>query len=210
LLRGEWRAAQERAQAVSALATAQGFRLFQAYAMVLTGRALAAQGETAPGLAQMRQGLADIQVSGQLAGMVGILSLLAEAYALDGQPEAGLKVLAAALDLVHTRELRMREPEVHRLRGALLLAQHSPGQTPTPARVAEAQACFEQALELARQREARAWELRAATSLARLRQQQGRREAARALLAPVYGRFTEGFDTADLKDAKALLDELSA
>ena len=210
LLRGEWRAAQERAQAVSALATAQGFRLFQAYAMVLTGRALAAQGETAPGLAQMRQGLADIQVSGQLAGMVGILSLLAEAYALDGQPEAGLKVLAAALDLVHTRELRMREPEVHRLRGALLLAQHSPGQTPTPARVAEAEACFEQALELARQREARAWELRAATSLARLWQQQGRREAARALLAPVYGRFTEGFDTADLKDAKALLDELSA
>ena len=178
--------------------------------MLLTGRALAAQGETAPGLAQMRQGLADIQVSGQLAGRVGILSLLAEAYALDGQPEAGLEVLAAALDLVHTRELGMWEAEVHRLRGALLLAQHSPGQTPPATRVAEAEACFEQALALARQRQAGSLELRAATSLARLWQQQGRREAARALLAPVYGRFTEGFDTADLREAKALLDDLNA
>jgi predicted ATPase/DNA-binding winged helix-turn-helix (wHTH) protein len=210
LLRGEWRAAQERAQAVSALATAQGFRLFEAHAMLLTGRALAAQGETAPGLTQMRQGLAVIQASGQIAGMVGILSLLAEAYALDGQPEAGLEVLAAALDLVHTRELRMWEAEVHRLRGALLLAQHSPGQTPPAARVEDAAACFQQALTLARQCQARAWELRAATSLAQLWQQQRRREAAHALLAPVYGRFTEGFDTADLREAKALLDELSA
>jgi predicted ATPase len=142
--------------------------------------------------------------------MVALLSLLAEAYALDGQPEAGLEVLAAALDIVHTRELRMREPEVHRLRGALLLAQHSPGQTPPAVRVAEAEACFEQALALARQRQARAWELRAATSLARLRQQQGRRGDACALLAPVYGEFTEGFDTADLSEAKALLDALSA
>jgi predicted ATPase len=214
LLRGDWRAAQERAQAVSALATAQGFRLFQAHAMLLMGRGLAAQGETAPGLAQMRQGLAVIQASGQIAGMVGILSLLAEAYALDGQPEAGLEVLAAALDLVHSRELRLWEAEVHRLRGALLLAQHSPGQTPgqkpPAARVKEAAACFQQALALARQCQARAWELRAATSLARLWQQQGRPEAARALLAPIYGRFTEGFDTADLREAKALLDELSA
>jgi hypothetical protein len=86
LLRGDWQAAQERAQAVSALATAQGFRLFQAHAMLLTGRALAAQGETARGLAQMRQGLAVIQASGQIAGMVGILSLLAEAYAAGGGP----------------------------------------------------------------------------------------------------------------------------
>ena len=127
------------------------------------------------------------------------------------QAEIGLlQVLAAALNLVHTRELRMREAEVLRLRGELLLAQHSPGQTPPAARVAEAEACFQQALELARQREARAWELRAATSLARLWQQQGRRADAHALLAPVYGGFTEGFDTADLRDAKAVLDELSA
>jgi predicted ATPase len=209
LLRGDWGAAQECAQAVSALATAQGFRFFQAHAMLVTGRALAAQGETALGLAQMRQGLALIQATGQLAGMVGILSLLAEAYALDGQAEAGLEVLAAALDLIHSRELRLWEAEVHRLRGVLLLA-HSPGQMPTAPCVDEAEACFQQALALARERQAGAWELRAATSLARLWQQQGRREAARALLGPVYGRFTEGFDTADLREAKALLDELSA
>ena len=93
---------------------------------------------------------------------------------------------------------------------AVLLAQHSPGQTPLAARVEEAAACFQQALTLARQRQAQAWELRAATSLARLWQQQGRPEAAHVLLAPVYGRFTEGFDTADLREAKALLDDLCA
>jgi predicted ATPase len=209
LLRGEWGAVQECAQAASGLATAQGFRFFQAHAMLLTGRALAAQGETAPGLAQMRQGLAGIEATGQIQGMVVTLSLLAEAYALDGQVEAGLEALAAALDLVHTRGLRVCEAEVYRLRGALLLAQHGPGQTPPATRVEEAAACFQQALALARERQAGAWELRAATSLARLWQQQGRRKAAHALLAPVYGRFTEGFDTADLGEANALLDELS-
>jgi DNA-binding winged helix-turn-helix (wHTH) protein/predicted ATPase len=207
---GDWRAVQERAQALGALSTAQGFRYFEAHAKLLTGRALAAQGETAPGLAQMQQGLAVIRASGQIAGMVLTLSLLAEVYALDGQPEAGLEVLAAALDLVHTRELRLCEAEVYRLRGTLLLAPPSPGQTPPAARAEEAAACFEQALALARQRQAGAWELRAATSLARLWQQQGRPEAARALLAPVYGGFTQGFNTADLRQAKALLDGLSA
>jgi predicted ATPase len=83
-----------------------------------------------------------------------------------------------------------------------------PGQAPSAARIEEAAACFELALALARQRQARAWELRAATSLARLWQQQGRIEAARAVLAPVYSWFTEGFDTADVQQAKALLDEL--
>jgi predicted ATPase len=121
-----------------------------------------------------------------------------------------LKALAAALDLGHARGLRLWEAEVHRLRGELLLAQHSPGQTPPATREEEAAACFEKALTLARQRHARAWELRAATSLARLWHQQGRPEAARALLAPVYALFTEGFDTADLREAKALLDELRA
>jgi DNA-binding winged helix-turn-helix (wHTH) protein/predicted ATPase len=210
LLRGEWAALLECAEAVSALAQAQGFRFFDAHAKLLTGRALAAQGETARGLAQMRQGLAVIEAGGQIAGMVLTLALVAEAYALDGQVEAGLEVLAAALDLVHTRGLRLCEAEVYRLQGALLLAQHSRGQAPPATRVEEAAACFEQALAVARQRQAGAWELRAATSLARLWQQQGRREAARALLAPVYGGFTEGFDTADLRQARALLDDLSA
>ena len=140
--------------------------------------------------------------------MVLTLSLLAEAYALDGQAEAGLEVLAAALDLVNARGMHLWEADVHRLRGELLLAQHGPGQAPSAARIEEAAACFELALALARQRQARAWELRAATSLARLWQQQARIEAARAVLAPVYSWFTEGFDTSDLQQAKALLDEL--
>jgi DNA-binding winged helix-turn-helix (wHTH) protein/predicted ATPase len=210
VLCGDWAAAQEHAQAVGALATAQGFRFFQAHAMLITGRARVARGETAPGLAQMRQGVAVIQAIGQIAGMVPTLSLLAEAYALAGQVEAGQEVLDAALDLVVSRELRLWEAEVHRLRGALLLAQHRPGQTPPATRVEEAAACFQQALTLARKSQARGWELRAATSLARLWQQQGQCEAARALLAPVYGWFTEGFDTADLQEAQALLKVLSA
>jgi predicted ATPase len=208
LLCGEWRAVQECAQTVDALSTAQGFRFFQGQAMLHMGRALAAQGQTASGLAQMQQGLAVTEATGGIRYMVLTLSLLAEAYALDSQAEAGLGVLAAALDLVNTRGLRLWEADVHRLRGELLLAQHGPGQAPPAERIEEAAACFERALALARQRQARAWELRAATSLARLWQQHGRFEAARAVLAPVYSWFAEGFDTADLKQAKALLDEL--
>jgi predicted ATPase len=208
LLCGDWRAVQECAQAIDARATAQGFRFFQGQAMLHMGRALAAEGQTAPGLAQMRRGLAVTEATGGIRYMVLTLSLLAEAYALDGQAEAGLEVLAAALDLVNTRGMHLWAAEVHRLRGELLLAQHDLGQTPPVTRVEEAAACFEQARALAHQRQARAWELRAATSLARLWQQQGRFEAARAVLAPVYSWFTEGFDTADLQQAKALLDEL--
>ena len=210
LLCGDWRAVQKCAQAIDALATAQGFRFFQGQAMLHMGRALAAQGRTAPGLAQMRQGLAVTEATGWIRYMVLTLLLLAEAYALDGQAEAGLEVVATALDLVNTRGMHLWEAEVYRLRGELLLAQHASGQTPPASGVEEAAACFQRALALARQSQARAWELRAATSLSRLWQQQGRLEAARALLAPVYSWFTEGFDTADLREAKALLDKLSA
>ncbi len=98
--------------------------------------------------------------------------------------------------------MRFYEAELHRLQGELLLQQ-------SPDNATETAACFQQAIDIARQQQAKSWELRAATSLARLWQQQGKREEARELLAPVYDWFTEGFDTADLKDAKALLDQLS-
>src|SRR5262249_6829107 len=104
--------------------------------------------------------------------------------------------------LVEQHEERFWEAEVHRLRGVLLLRQ--PGAPP-----AEAETCFQQALNVARRQEAKSLELRAARSLAHLWQQQGKRQEARDLLAPIYGWFTEGFDTADLQDAKALLDELT-
>ena len=111
-------------------------------------------------------------------------------------------MLAEALTLVDTTGERWYEAELYRLKGALLLQQSSDNQ-------AEAETCFQQAIDIARSQQAKSLELRAATSLARLWQQQGKRQEAHDLLAPVYNWFTEGFDTADLKDAKALLDALS-
>jgi predicted ATPase len=207
LLRREWLAVQECAQAISTIGTAQGFRLWQARATVYVGRALVAQGQIAPGLSQMQQGLAVIQATKEMSGRAIILSLLAEAYALDGQVEAGLALLAEALDIVHSRGLRFWEAEVYRLRGTLLLAQGSPGHTTTDKQAEEASTCFQQALALARQQQARAWELRAATSLARL-WWQGRRVEAQQILREVYGWFSEGFETGDMQEARALLGDL--
>jgi predicted ATPase len=119
-----------------------------------------------------------------------------------GQPEAGLAVLTEALMLVDTTGERWYESELHRLKGELLLQQSSDNQ-------AEAESCFHHAIAIAQSQQAKSLELRAATSLARLWQQQGKRTEAHELLAPVYGWFTEGFDTADLQDAKVLLDALS-
>jgi len=117
------------------------------------------------------------------------------------QPAAGLTALAEALMLVDTTGERWYEPELHRLKGELRLQQ-------SPDSHAEAHACFQQALDVARSQQAKSLELRAATSLGRLWQQQGKHAEARQLLAEVYGWFTEGFDTPDLREAKALLDEL--
>ena len=118
------------------------------------------------------------------------------------QPEAGLTVLTEALSLADTTGVRWYEPELYRLKGELLLQQHGDNQ-------AEAESCFHHALTIARHHQAKSFELRTATSLARLWQQQGKRQEAYDLLAPVYGWFTEGFDTADLQEAKALLEALA-
>jgi predicted ATPase len=127
--------------------------------------------------------------------------LLAEAYGQAGQPEAGLTALAAAVTLVAATEDRWWEAEVYRLQGVLLLQR-------SRADAGQAEACFQQALDVARRLLAKALELRAALSLARLWQGQGKRAAAHQLLAASYGWFTEGFDTADLQEAKTLLAEL--
>jgi predicted ATPase len=129
------------------------------------------------------------------------LALLAEVHGILGEPEAGLTALAEALTLRDTTGERAWEPELYRLKGELLLQLNSDNQ-------AEAETCFHQAITVARAQQAKSFELRATTSLARLWQQQGKRQEAHDLLVPVYGWFTEGFDTADLKDAKALLDTL--
>jgi predicted ATPase len=131
-----------------------------------------------------------------------LCTLLAEVSAHLGHTEDGLQALAEAHTLMEQHEERWWEAEVHRLRGVLLLRQ--PG---TPQ--AEAEAWLQRALDVARRQEAKSLELWAAMSLARLWQQQGKRAAAHALLAPLYGWFTEGFDTADLQEAKALLEALA-
>ena len=130
----------------------------------------------------------------------GSLCTLAEAQAKAGQPEEGLDTLDEALALVEQTDERHWEAELHRVQGELLLMQGDD---------AEAEASLHKAIEVARGQSAKSWELRATTSLARLWQEQGRIDEARQMLAEIYGWFTEGFDTPDLQEAKALLDELS-
>ena len=199
---------QERAEAVSALATEHGFSQRLAVGTIQRGWALAVQGQGEAGLAHIRQGLEAHQDTGTDLGQPYRLALLAEAAGYAGQADEGLRVLAEALALVeHTGE-RQWEAELYRLKGVLLLSHTAGVGLPPP--TAEAEMCFQRAVDIARRQHAKALELRAATSLARLWQQQGQHAAARALLAPIYGWFTEGFETADLQEASALLQELGA
>jgi predicted ATPase len=135
------------------------------------------------------------------------LGLLADGYRCAGKGAAGLTVVVDALATTESTGARFWEAELYRLRGELLLMQ-APGKGASRAAAAEAEACFRQAIEVARRQVAKSWELRAALSLSRLWLQQGKREEARALLTPLYGWFTEGFETADLQEARALLQEL--
>ena len=160
------------------------------------------QGQAEDGIAPLRQGIAAGRVTGAEIAWPLWLALLAEAYGKAGQAGEGLTALAEALALVNKTGERWYEAELYRLQGESLLAR-SMHQT------AEVEACFQQALDVARHQQAKSWELRAAMSLSRLWQRQGKRGAARQLLAEVYGWFTEGFDTADLQEAKALLEELA-
>jgi class 3 adenylate cyclase/predicted ATPase len=199
------------ADAAVALAREQSFAQFLAQASMLRGWALAEQGQVAAGLAQIRQGMAAWRATGahprpfDCAWLAGVYEQMAE-------PAEGLRVLAEAQAVAETRREQFWEAELHRLRGALVLqsggrAQPSGVSTPQMEE-AEAERCFCQALDIARRQQAKSLELRAAMSLSRLWQRQGKRAEAYALLAPVYGWFTEGFDTADLQEARVLLDEL--
>jgi predicted ATPase len=165
------------------------------------GWALALQGQGVAGLAQMHQGVTAILATGQELSRPFCLALLAEAAGHAGQVEEGLRWLAEALATCEASERGDMLAEAYRLQGELLLRQATPD-------AAQAEACFHQALAIARHQQAKSWELRAALSLSRLWQQQGQRDAARDLLAPIYGWFTEGFDTADLQEAKALREAL--
>jgi predicted ATPase len=170
--------------------------------LLLRGWALAQQGQVKEGIEQMHQGLTAYRAIGSAANLPYFLALYAEAYGIIGHPEAGLALLAEALTFVDKTRERWYEPEIYRLKGVLLLQQSSDHHT-------EGQSCFQHALDVARFQQAKSLELRAAMSLSRLRQHQGKRVEAYDLLAPIYGWFTEGFDTADLQEAKALLAELA-
>ena len=158
------------------------------------------QGQGEEGIAQLQQGLAAFRaVAGDLDRTCS-LAHLAEAYGQVGQIEAGLTTLAEALATAHKTGDRYWKAELYRLKGELLLRQASPTE--------EVEACLRQAIEIARYQQAKSLELRAATSLSRLWQRQGKRAEVHDLLAPIYGWFTEGFGTSNLQEAKALLEEL--
>jgi predicted ATPase len=205
--RREGGAARKCAEVTITLSTERGFPHFLALGHIYGGWALVTQGQGEAGVRQIHQGLTAYEATGATLERPYSLALLAEAYRNIGQAAAGLPVLAEARRLVDTRGDRWCEAELHRLQGEFLLQQPvEAGLKPAPTEAAEA--CFHQALDVARQQQAKSWELRAAMSLSRLWQQQGQRDEARALLAPIYGWFTEGFDTADLQETKALLEEL--
>jgi predicted ATPase len=200
-LRREPSLTQACAEAAITIATDQEFPQQLAQALPLRGWALAARGHGEEGRAQIQQGLAAYQATGATADQPYCLSLLAEASAQVGQTAEGLEALAEALATLAQSTTRWWKAELYRLRGELLL-QH------TVAQPEEAEACFQQALAVARRQQAKSLELRAAMSLSRLWQRQGKGAEAQQWLAEVYGWFTEGFDTADLQEAKVLLEEL--
>jgi predicted ATPase len=179
------------------------------------------QGQEEEGIQQIQQGMAAARAIGTELNRPYDLALLAEAYRKTGQIEEGLTTLAEALDAVDRTNMHMYEAELYRLKGQLTLQKfqvsgstfqvtNPQSLTSTPQAEAEAEACFHKAIEIARRQQAKSLELRAVTSLARLWRRQSKKDEARQMLAEIYGWFTEGFDTVDLQEAKALLDELAA
>jgi len=190
------------ARQVVALATEHNFAYWRATGRVWGGWALVQRQDIEQGVAQIQESLAQFRAKGNVLTIPHALSVLAGVYRQAGEPEKGVDAVAEALAVIEGTNERRREAELHRQRGTLLLA------LPGPQR-ADAEVCFARALAIAREQSARMWELRAAASLARLWRDQDRRAEAHDLLAPVYDWFTEGFDTADLKEAKVLLDALA-
>jgi predicted ATPase len=198
-LRRDAGAAQKIAEQLIALSTKHGFSFWLAQATIELGGAIAEQGRPEEGIAQMQEGFAALRAAGPRRQY---LCLLAKACIETGRFDDGLSALSEALAVADEHDAHDHEVEVHRLKGELVFRQDV-------ANASEAQKCFERAIEIARDQSAKSWELRATTSLARLLRDIGRRDEGHTLLADIYDWFTEGFDTADLKDAKALLDELA-
>jgi class 3 adenylate cyclase/predicted ATPase len=201
LLRRDTRTAREFAATALQFNAERGHGWHAVHSDILLGSALVAGEHDESGLTRVQGGTAASGTTGAGVLQPSFLALLAAAHARMGDPKAGLAALAEAEMRMGQSGERWQEAEIYRLKGELTLSMEGAD--------AAAEQCFRTAIEVAREQQARSPELRAATSLARLWVEQGKRAEARDLLAPVYGWFTEGFDTPDLKDAKALLDEVA-
>jgi predicted ATPase len=203
-LRREGPPTRELTEELHALASEHGMAVYQAVATIWRGWALGEAGHQAEGIAQIRQGSAAMRATGGELYSTVSPALLAESLAQQGRVAEGLDALAEALAVVRAGGVGLWEAELHRLRGELLLRCGDAG----PPVQAEAEGELRLALEVARRQQAKSLELRAAMSLSRLYRLQGRPAEARPLLAEAYGWFTEGLDTPDLREAKALLEAL--
>ena len=216
--RQEGQTTQEQAKALIDLSTEHELMFYLSNGFLFLGGALAEQGQVEEGVAQIRHAMTTWQTTGTELNRSYILALLAKACGKTARVEEGLMLLAEALAMVGKTGGRWWEAELYRLRGELTLQkfqvsgskfQVTNPQSPTPNPQAEAEACFHKAIEIACQQSAKSLELRAVMSLSRLWLSQGKKVEAQQMLAEIYGWFTEGFDTADLKEAKALLEELA-
>jgi predicted ATPase/class 3 adenylate cyclase len=199
---GQWDVLRERIEVAISMATEHGFALVLGVGPVMRGWSLVTEGRVEEGIKQIRQGLERYRATGAGFQVPHLLTPLIEAYNKVERGEEGLTALAEAQALVAKTGERYYEAELERLKGELLLTQ-------SPDDPAEAEACFHNALEIARRQQAKSLELRTAMSLARLCQRQGKEGDARELLNNAFTWFTEGFDTVDLRDARTLLSELS-
>jgi predicted ATPase len=198
----EWHAAQEQAEAAIALSAEQKFPFWSAVASAYRAFALVNQGQWEEPLRMYLQAMAAYRAMGAELRVTTLCSFLADAYRQMGRAEDGLQMVTEGFRVANKNDEHIVEAELHRLRGELLLIQDAPDEL-------QASECFRQALALSHQQQARSLELRAAMSLARLLWKQGRTAEARATVQSVYNWFAEGFDTADLMDATALLDEMA-
>jgi len=192
-------ALDQRTDQLLAVATEQGFPLWHATGTLFRGWVKVKNGDEAEGLSLARSGLTACSATGMVGNMTAYIALLARACEIAGQYDEATTQLNDSLQIAERTGERWLEAELYRHKGQLLLQQGDSGA---------AEELYRKALSIGREQEAKMWELRAAVSLARLRRDQGRHVEGRDLLASVYGWFTEGFGTPDLKEAKALLDEL--
>jgi len=203
ILRRDYASASSQVNELAALADAKGSLFWKVHGILQRGSLLALAGQSADAIQLITSAITELRSTGATGIVPLYLGYLAGAYAKLGQFGDARRAIDEAITAVETTKERWWEAHLYRMAGEIALMSPEPD-------TAKAEAYFARALAVARKQQAKSWELRAAMSMARLKRDQGKRDEARALLASVYGWFTEGFDTLDLKEAKALLDELAS